>query len=192
MSASAAPQVDPRWGDYEGEGIWYVCDDCGHLTEIEDEDGDFRNLLEDLCEQVSQSSRDMYTAFDIGSGGGRWDVLPDDGLFKFTNANGRVAISSYGVVSSWNENTHSWMWAWGFPDGWTKPKALEAVNAAYRAGVTNDWQAVTKRLLAVNEHEAWHLTNLVAHLNGWPMVYRARVNEMNWHYFALSRPVWAN
>ena len=191
MSPTAAPQVDPRWGDYEGEGIWHVCDECGHLKEVE-QDADFRNMLEDLCREISASSRELYAAYDIGSGGGRWDVIPSEGLFKFTTADGRVAICDYGVVSSWNPDTHSWMWGWGFPDGWIAAKALAAVNVAHRAGVSNGWQAVTERLLAVNEHEAWHLTNLVAHLNGWPLVYRARVNERNCHYFALSRPTWAN
>lgn len=191
MSATVAPQIDPRWGDYDGEGIWYVADDGGALIQTEDCPA-FRSMLERLGRNVSRTSRSLYEAFGIGSKGGRWDVLPEQGLFKFTGADGRVAMANYGVVSSWNADTHSWMWGWGFPDGWVSSKALEPVNLAYRAGLGNDWQAVTKRLLAMNEHEAWHLTSLVAHLNGWPLVYRAQVNDINWHYFALSHPAWVH
>lgn len=189
MSASSIPERDERWGDYNGEGIWYACADCGTLHQTEDDVG-FHNLLEHLCAEIGEQSAALYETFEVGDPNGRWATVEDQGLFEFISPDGRKAVCDYGVVSSWNERTHSWMWGWGFPDEWVHEKALKPVNHAYDLALANGWQSVTERLLAVNEHEAWHLTKLVAHLNSMPMVYRARVNDINWHYFAMTRPRW--
>jgi hypothetical protein len=191
MSATAVQDRDPRWGDYQGEGIWYACDGCGALHET-DEDAEFTALLEQVCSDIGESSHALYEEFGIHDSEGRWDVIPEEGLFKFTDADGRIATAPYGVVSSWNEKSHSWMWAWSFPEEWCPNPPRTAVEKTWEIGAANGWQAVTERLLAVNEHEAWHLTNLVAHLAGWPLVYRARVNDINWHYYAIARPVRAS
>ena len=179
-------------GDYEGEGVWYECGHCDAIHEL-DEAPTYRGLIEDLCTSVGQSSQEVYDRFELGSDGGRWDVIPDEGLFKFTNADGRMCIASYGVVSSWNDQTHSWLWAWAMPEGWISPAALTACQALkVRADEEGDWDPVQYGTLFVNEHEAWHLTKLTAWVNDMPMVYRAKVNEMNWHYFVIGKLSWAN
>ena len=191
MSASSSPERDERWGEYRGEGIWYACPDCATLRETA-HDAELYALLEQVCAELGESSAQIYQEFEIGDPYGRWATVEDQGLFEFISEDGRTAVSQYGVVASWNERSHSWMWGWGFPDGWIHPQALQAVHKAYETGLDNGWQAVPARLLAVTTHEAWHLTKLVAHLNGWPMVYRARVNDINWHYFAMTRPRWVS
>ncbi len=188
MSATSAPDRDPNWGDYDGNGIWYACSGCKTLHETKDTP-EFHALLEQLCCDIGASSREIYDMLGIGTGEGRWDVNPQEGLFTFTDPHGRVSIAPYGVVASWNERSHSWMWAWGFPENWFPEPALAASVRTLAAGKENGWQAVTERLLAVNEHEAWHLTKLVAHVNGWPLTYRAKVNDINWHYYAIARPI---
>lgn len=178
-------------GDYAGEGVWYECGNCDAVHEI-DESASYRGLIEDLCTSVSASSREIYEQFNLGSGG-RWDTLPDHGLFKFTTGDGRVCTAPYGVVGSWNDRSHSWLWTWAMPDDWLHPPVrtvCERLKA--RADQEGDWEPVMHGTLFVNEHEAWHLTNLAAWVNDMPMVYRAKVNEMNWHYFALGKPTWVN
>ncbi len=179
---------DPPESDYAGEGIWFACPDCNRLHETENGAG-FRPLLERLCDEIGESSLAIYAELGLGDRSGRWDVMPEQALFKFTESDGRTAMAPYGVVASWNEDSHSWMWAWGFPEGWMPEAAVAAAQRARARGEEEGWQALTERMLAVNEEEAWHLTNLVAHLNGWPLVYRAKVNEKNWHFFAIDRPV---
>ncbi len=178
--------------DYDGEGVWYHCGNCDARHAI-DETPEYRNLIEDLCTTVSDSSRELYERLGIGSGDGRWDVLPDEGLFKFTTAEGRSAIAEYGVVGSWNDQTHSWLWTWAMPEDWLTPasrRVCETLKA--RADTEKDWEPVQWGTLFVNEHEAWHLTNLAAWVNNMPMVYRAKVNDLNWHYFAIAEPRWTN
>lgn len=182
---------DPRWGDYQGTGIWRPCPDCGALHEI-DEDLGFRALLETLCTTVGQSSAEISDAFDIGRTGGRWTTNDAEALFSFTTASGRLAVAPYGVVASWNAQNHSWMWAWGFPEGWCQPPALAVAQMTFDEGTRKGWEAATSRLLCVNQHEAWHLTKLAAHVADLPLVYRAPVNDKNWHYFAIGRPAWVS
>ena len=177
--------------EYSGEGIWVVCPDCGNRHEI-DEDPDFRQLLERLCGEIGQSSQEIYGEFGIGSSEGRWDVLPEEPLFKFTDGNGRTAVAPYGIVASWNPDTDSWLWAWAFPEDWVPAPARTVAERLRKVGEEEGWEAATSRELAVNEHEAWHLTELAAHIAGYPLVYRARVNEQNWHYYAIDRLRWTN
>ncbi len=182
------PQDSP---DYDGEGIWFACPDCGALHPTGD-DTEFRDLIEQLCCEIGASSRALYDEFGVTDPDGSWNAHPEEKLFRFTNSDGRIALAEYGVVGSWNPDSHSWLWAWGFPEDWFPEPALEVANRLYDAGLDNGWQATTERTLAVNEHEAWHLTNLAAHVSEFPMTYRAKVNDKNWHYFALSRPRWAH
>lgn len=189
--AKKATEIDPRWGEYQGTGIWYSCDGCGTLHPIE-ETTEFRALLEKLCDDIGASSQEIYASFEIGNPDGRWDIFPEEGFFKFTTADGRASIARYGVVASWNQESHSWLWAWAFPDDWTAPAALEVAKTVHAEGVKHGWQAVTEKYLAVDEDEAWHLTELAAHFSKMPLVYRAKVNEKNWHFFAIERPTWTN
>lgn len=176
---------------YEGEGVWYRCDERGSVHEIEEAPA-YRGLIEDLCRSVSQSSDEAYDRFGI-RGEGRWDVIEREGLFKFTNADGRVAMGPYGVVASWNDKTHSWLWTWAMPDDWIELEARKVcARLKERAEEEGNWEPVERGTLYVNEHEAWHLTNLAAWVSDMPMVYRARVNEKNWHYFAIGPLKWTN
>jgi len=181
---------DPRWGEYEGEGIWYACPGCDALHPIEDPE--FDALMEQLCAEYTERCQTLYDAFDFNTGG-RWDVVEEESLFILTTGEGRKVHAQYGIAASWNAKTHSWMWAWGFPHEWQLPDGiLEPARRVQAEGEAQGWKAATSRLLAVNEHEAWHLTNLTAHVMGWPLTYRAKVNDINTHYFVLSEPRWAN
>ena len=141
---------------------------------------------------VGQTSREIYEEFQIGKDGGRWDALPDEGYIRFTLEDGRTSYASYGVAASWAEHSHSWLWSWAMPKGWVHPNAQVVSKRAHDFGQDQCWDALTTKSLLVNEMEAWNLTKLVAHASDMPLVYRAKVNDINWHYFALSRPSWSN
>jgi len=57
-------------------------------------------------------------------------------------------------------------------------------------GEAEDWPCLTTALLMLNECETWHLTKFAASLAGHPIVYRAKVNEKAWAYFAIDTPIW--
>ena len=145
-----------------------------------------------MDEDVGLTSRAIYEEFQIGKEGGRWDALPEEGYIRFTLEDGRTSYASYGVAASWAQHSHSWLWSWAMPDGWVHENASVVSKRAYDFGLERDWNAMTTKSLLVNEHEAWNLTKMVAHLSDMPLVYRAKVNDINWHYFALSRPSWSN
>lgn len=184
-------QKNDRWGDYEGEGIWTSGSDTGGPHPIH-ETADFREAVIKLGEDVGQTSREIYEEFQIGKDGGRWDALPDEGYIRFTLEDGRTSYASYGVAASWAEHSHSWLWSWAMPKGWVHPNAQVVSKRAHDFGQDQCWDALTTKSLLVNEMEAWNLTKLVAHASDMPLVYRAKVNDINWHYFALSRPSWSN
>ena len=191
MDIEHCQERNRRWGDYEGEGIWYACPGCGSLHKTE-ADPTFAEILKEASAQVGETTQSIYDAYQIGGGAGRWDTFEAEGLFKFTSPEGRVSMAPYGVVASWNESSHSWMWGWNFPDGWIENGALNQVRTVHDIGRDHDWQAVSEKLLAVNTNEAWHLTKLCAHLLNYPLVYRAKVNEVNWHYYAIGQLEWVN
>jgi hypothetical protein len=82
------------------------------------------------------------------------------------------------------------MWAWEMPEDWMPAPAKTVAHQLRDAGLKNSWDALSEPMLLINEHEAWHMTKLGAWIAGYPMVYRAPVNELNHHYFAIDRPVW--
>ncbi len=179
---------DERWGDYEGKGIWAPCD-CGNLHEVE-QDHEFVDVMEEQCCAIGDSSQALYNEFFINELNGRWDVVPSQARFTFTRENGQQCHARYGVVGSYNQVTHSWMWAWHFPEGWEEKPALQVANRLCDLGVDKNWQPLIEPILFVNDHEAWHMAKLAAWASGYPMVYRAPVNEKNYQYFAIDRPVW--
>ena len=176
--------------DYDGQGFWRDCNRCGSVHQIQ-ESAQFRILLEQLCTRVGDSSQALYDEFSINTPDGHWNVDPDKAMFKFTRADGAECFARYGVVSSYNPETHSWLWAWGFPEEWTPAPALRVANHCHQRCADEGWTPGTERTLLVNPHDAWHLTKLAAHIVGYPMVYRASVNNTNHHYFAIDRPIWA-
>ena len=183
--ASDSFRHDDRHADYDGTGVWLCCPDCNRPHRVED--GDFADRLEEACEDVGRTSAEIYASYGLNAGGGRWDVFPEAPLIIFTDALGRKIAGRYGVVGSWNETTHSWLWAWGFPEGWLSGPEGAAAHRIRAEGARQDWAALTTRTLLVNAHEAWHLTDLAADVMGWPMVYRVKVNDRNWHFLAIDR-----
>ncbi|WP_299722410.1 DUF6882 domain-containing protein [uncultured Tateyamaria sp.] len=186
------PKSPPRMdrSDYDGDGMWRECLDCGTVHKIE-ESAQFRILIEQLCCEIGNSSDALYKEFRIGEPDGFWNVDPEKALFKFTQADGTTSFARYGVIGSYNQNTHSWLWGWGFPEDWMPQSVLRIAEQCHDHCATQGWTPGTERMLLVNAHEAWHLTKLAAHVAGLPMVYRAAVNETNYHYFAMERPVWS-
>lgn len=184
-------QKNERWGDYQGEGIWTARPDNAGAHRVKETE-EFRALLSELCEDIGQTSREIYDEFQIGREGGRWDALPDQGYIRFTLEDGRTSYAGYGVAASWAEHSHSWLWSWAMPRDWVHPHAQVVAKRAFDFGREKGWDALTTKSLLVNEHEAWNLTKMVAYLSDMPLVYRAKVNDINWHYFALSRPSWSN
>ncbi len=184
-------QKNDRWGDYAGEGIWSSGGSGLGPQPIGDAE-EFRDLTQCINEEIGRSSRAIYDEFQIGQEGGRWDAMPDDGYIRFTLEDGRTSYASYGVAASWAEHSHSWLWSWAMPEGWVHPLAQIVSKRAHDLGQKKGWDALTTKSLLVNENEAWNLTKLAAHASEMPLVYRAKVNDINWHYFALSRPSWSN
>lgn len=182
--------ADAQHGGYSGEGIWWCCAESGRAHEVTD--AGFLDHLETLCVEIGRSSAAELEAFDLHRGDGRWQIHPEAAMFVFTTADGRRAAAEYGVIGSWNESSHSWLWAWGFPDDWLEGPEAGAARRLRAEGERRGWRAVTERHLLVNMHQAWHLTDLAAGVAGWPMVYRAKVNEANWHTFAIDRLTWLN
>ena len=179
------------WGKYRGEGIWSPCEDCGALHEVEEQPA-FRTLLERLCTEIGDSTKAAWVEFGDAIENGTWRFFGPEGRIEFHGQDGRVASSAFGVVASWNDEDHSWKWGWDFPDDWM-PAAMRLPAETLRdIGAEEGWDAVTRRLLNVNAHEAWHLTKLTAHAMGWPIVYRMKVNPQNWHYYVFSQPAWAD
>lgn len=174
---------------YDGTGIWYRCNTCDATHEI-NQSADFRGMICDLCRALDASSQAIYAEFDIGKPDGRWSVDHAAATFTFILADGRKCTADYGTVASWNQETSSWFWSWAMPDGWLSPAERRVGETAYDHGYDNQWEPVTRDLLLVDAHEAWHLTKLAAHLSDMPMVYRIPVNDVNHHYLALSKPVW--
>ena len=181
-------EADHRHGDYDGDGIWLCCPDCGKPRRLQD--AAFDGRLEALCGEVGETSEAQMRAFGMSTGEGRWDVVPEGPMFVFTTPEGRRATASYGVVASWNDTSHSWLWAWAFPETWMPEPALDVARHLKIRGTEETWEAVTTKNLVLGEHEAWHLAKLAARAAHFPMVYRARVNEVNWHYFAIGRMSW--
>ena len=177
------------WGDYAGTGIWFDCPGCDTPHEA-DQPQAFTDLTEAQCTALGESSQEVYEAFDIGQPGGRWEVHPEQARFTFTRADGRQCHARYGVIGSYNQVTHSWLWAWAWPAEWMPAPALGVAQDLLDFGLQKDWQPLTEERLRLNEHEAWHMTKLAAWNAGFPMVYRGPVNECNYHYFAIDRPVW--
>jgi len=184
-------QTALHWGDYPGEGIWVPHSDLEGAHPVDEPMG-FRSKLERVAEEIGDSSRRLYDQYEIGVEGARWNALPKEGYIRFLHPSGRVSYSSYGVAGSWAEHSHSWLWSWAMPEGWVHSHAQVVARRARAYGVEFNWEALTTKTLLVNEQEAWNLTKLVAHLSEMPLVYRAKVNDINWHYFALSRPSWVN
>lgn len=173
---------------YDGAGIWYRCRDTREMHRI-DERPDFRALIEQQCAEVSTSSQVIYQEIGLAKPDGRWDVTPDQARFTFTERSGTQRHARYGVIGSYNPKSHSWLWSWAFPDGWMPPAATAAASKLRQLGEEKGWKALTEPNLYLDEHEAWHMTMLGAHIMGYPLVYRGSVNDMNAHYFAIDRPV---
>jgi hypothetical protein len=182
------PKPDPRWGDYEGEGIWFVCPDCEALHEVTDVD--FLNRVKVACTEISATTQQLYDAFDFGNPDGRWDVDPELARFHKTAPDGRRASGAYAVVESWNETSHSWLWSWEMGDEWMPAPAKSATKALKALCDAEGWEITTARNLLLNEEESWHITNLAAQAAGFPAVYRAKVNDINHHYFIIDHLKW--
>jgi len=184
-------RTNPQWGAYAGEGIWTHSGSTLGAQPVDEPMG-FRAKLERISEEVSDSSRKLYDEFRIGAEGARWNALPAEGYIRFCDPDGRTSYASYGVAASWAEHSHSWLWSWAMPKGWVHDHAQVVSKRAREYGFEFGWEALTNKSLLVNEQEAWNLTKLVAHISDMPLVYRAKVNDINWHFFALGRPSWVN
>ena len=182
------PEQDPRWGDYDGEGIWFICPDCEASHEVTDTE--FLDQVSAACREIDATTKQLYDDFGFAEAGGSWDVDPDIPRFCMTMADGRRASGAYGVVGSWNEKSHSWLWAWQMDDEWMPAPAKSAARHLKTHGDEHGWQITSARHLLLNENEAWHMTNLAAQAAGFPGTYRAKVNDINHHYFIIDHMKW--
>jgi hypothetical protein len=190
QKAPIAAQAEPRenWGDYAGEGIWWICPDCNSPHEVKDQA--FFEHVQNACEEISDSTRKLYEDFGFLDSGGRWDIDPDNGIFIKTTAEGRKASGKYGVVGSWNEKTHSWLWSWQMDNSWMPQAATIAAQELKKRGEKEDWIITSASHLLLNEHETWHITNLAAKAAGFSAAYRAKVNDINHHFFIINQLEW--
>lgn len=170
-----------------GSGIQLKCPECGGYHAAP-EDAAFNDLLRTACAEVGVSTQRVYSAFDIGSRGGRWDTDDEAGIIRWTHADGRRVRADYGFVGTWIEETGSFMWAWG------KDQVAEATVGPARMthayGEAEGHAVLTTLYLDIEAQDAWHLTNICAHLAGRPGSYRAKVNAKAWAYFVFSEPEW--
>jgi len=177
--------------DYTGEAVFVQCAECGGYHEAPKIEA-YQNALETACNVVSESSHQIGEAFGLGQPDGRWDMAPDDGVFYFTNADGRRSFAEFSLVGSWIERTHSWLWGWALPDTHITERTRKAPDLARAKGEAEGWPCLTTPYLMLNANEAWHLTKYSAWLAGYPLVYRASVNEKAKAYFAIDQLRWAN
>ncbi|MCG3266978.1 DUF6882 domain-containing protein [Yoonia sp. I 8.24] len=187
-TSSATKNTDSNWGEYKGEGIWCICPDCNAPHEVEDET--FLNEVQSACFEISQTTKKLYDDFHFGVETGRWDIDPENGLFIKTAPDGRKASGPYAVVGSWNEKTHSWLWSWEMDESWMPHASTVAALRLQERGQKKGWDITAARHLLVNEHETWHLTNLAAKTAGFQGTYRAKVNDLNHHYFIIDQLEW--
>ncbi|MDO6586310.1 hypothetical protein Q4543_12375 [Salipiger sp. 1_MG-2023] len=182
----------PSAGSYAGTGIWSYSA-TSHETRELAQPARLRDMLETVAADFQGSLPDLYRAWALDDPRGQWEVWPDEGLFKVTTVSGRIWYARYGLVSSWNHETHSWLWSWAFPREWETPQGiLEPAWALHREAALKGWAPGVEPSLLVNDREAMRLACLAAHVANRPMVYRAKVNEVNTHFFMLEQPVWAN
>lgn len=175
---------------YDGAGIWLVCPECG-LTHERLNDPEFDALLDPLCVEIGDTTREACSLIGLKALGGHCTIQPDKGQIVFTSPDGRTAMARYGIVASWNSVTHSWLWAWGFPETWNVPDACLSLARGLRARAdANDWRAVSTRLLRVNRGEALRLASLAAHVRGYPMVHRAQAHDRTCHFLAIGQLHW--
>ncbi|MDX8353888.1 hypothetical protein SLH47_16090 [Cognatiyoonia sp. IB215182] len=174
---------------YEGEGIFLKCPDCDNYHRSPDIPS-FDAAIRLACETVGATTQKSYSEYNCLSSDGRWDMLPEEGIFCFTNSDGRRCFADFSLVGSWIEATHSWMWGWNLPDTHITPANRKASDLARAKGEAEGWPCLTTPSLLLNADEAWHLTDLAAFLAGYPMVYRAKVNEKAWAYFAIDQLAW--
>ncbi len=191
--ASDTPNTE-TW-TYPGAGIFYRCQLCGGIHEADQPD-DFLDKVARCSATISASTQDLYRALQIPGEGGRWNIAPQEATFVFTRPGGEKCFADYGLIGSWNPETCSWLWAWHMPDFFDTHRPPETeltlVRRLREHGAQWGWQPLTEPLLYLGEPDSWHMADLAADLAGWPMVYRAKVNDSNYHYFAISRPVVAS
>lgn len=182
----------PSWGNYAGTGIWSY-----HATNREIRELAMPTRVHDLITKITATYVDtlpgLYADWALDDPRGKWETFPDEQVFKVTTVAGRVWYARYGLLSSWNHETHSWLWSWAFPQDWDVPKGVvEPAWALHRESARKGWTAGLEPSLLVNEREAMRLACLAAHVSGMPLIYRAKVNAVNTQFFVLERPVWAN
>ncbi|EIE51512.1 hypothetical protein AL036_07350 [Salipiger aestuarii] len=182
----------PSWGDYAGEGIWSY-----HATNREIRELAMPARVRDLMTRVAEGYVErlpaLYTDWSLDDPRGQWEAFPEQQVFRVTTVKRRVWYARYGLLSSWNHETHSWLWAWAFPKDWKMPAGVVAPAwALHREAARKGWAAGLEPSLLVNEGEAMRLACLAAHVSGLPLIYRARVNAVNTQFFVLEQPVWAS
>jgi len=141
---------------------------------------------------VSDTNRELYEKFQFTEKGGRWDIIPEEALFTKTTPDGRRAHGKYGLVGSWNEKSHSWLWSWEMNEEWMPRPAIQAALALKVMGQIEGLDITAAKHLLLNEDETWHITNLAAQAAGFPGTYRAKVNDVNHHYFIIDDLKWEN
>ena len=189
-------RVTPGWaaaqrsGGYRGEGLWVYA----RQTRVAFEQplcAHFRAARRHACAENDAMLPGLYRDSGLSESGGCWQLFPEEGLFKVTTAQGRSWFARYGLVASWNHDSHSWLWGWAIPPDRGMPAPPLAPVARLREqGALHGWQALTEPALMVNGREGWRLAQMAARSCHMPLVYRACVNEANTHYFVIDQPCW--
>ncbi len=185
-------RAQPSWGDYPGEGIWSYHAKNQQIRELA-MPARVRDMIGAIARSYADALPALYAQWSLDDPNGKWEVFPEEGVFKVTTAGGRAWYARYGLLSSWNHETHSWLWSWAFPPEWTLPAVIaEPAWALHRESARKDWAAGLEPSLLVNEREAMRLAFLAAHVSRLPLIYRARVNEVNTQFFVLDQPFWGS
>ena len=171
----------------EYDGIELECPECGNYHPAPD-DPAFEELLRVACDTVTQTTDQMYHKFRILEPGGRWDTDDENGVIWWTNEDGAIARADYNFVGGWIEATESFKWGWDHPH--STAATIGASDRLKLYGEEHCHSVLTTNLLLVTEHDTWHLAKITAFLSNLPGVYRAKVNDRAWAYFAFAEPSW--
>lgn len=176
---------DPATDDFNGEGYFVRCADCGgyHRSEAPG----FRDLIAEACTTVEPTTMAIYEEFGLSDAGGSWAYDGDTCLMTFTNGQGRRSNARFHRVGTWLPDSGSFKWAW---DADAPDPTRSAVARLRGMGTDLGFDVLVQPLLLVGKKEAWHLAKLTAWASNLPLVYSVPVTETCRSFMALERPVW--
>jgi hypothetical protein len=101
---------------------------------------------------------------------GRWDVDLDLGTLTFLNTDGTKITAPVQVVGTFNTKDSTWLWGWDHPS--IPEPVREHAWLVHAFGAKYGLEALTTRMIAASEEDAWEFAALACHLAGAQGAYR--------------------